>query len=398
MIIVLITDWFSEKMGYSENCLAEALGAEGHEVHLITSTANVYCDSPDYNEIYEPFLGPAYVSPGIKDMGNYTLHRLQIRIRWRRIHIFKHFFKTIRRLNPDVIQSYEANSSWALQLALMKPFMKYRLFTAIHTVASVYPAYSNYNKFNLVQKIRLRLFDTLLGYFISKSTTLCYGATIDASEIGERFFGISKEKIKTDPLGVETNKFKPIGSSKKHQNSVFEMKKKFNFSNDDVICIYTGRFTEDKNPLILAKAIKELRSKGRNFKALFLGSGIQKKEIEECEGCQIHPFVKYYELPDYYRMANIGVWPKQESTSMIDAAASGIPIVVSNKVYATERVNGNGLTFKENDLISLTKTLDKLYDKKIRSDLGKIGRQKMKEKYSWKSIAKNRVSDYLNLK
>ena len=64
MKIILVTDWFSEKMGYSENCLAEALGILGHEVHVVTSTANVYCDSPDYDNVYRPLVS-AYLGRDI---------------------------------------------------------------------------------------------------------------------------------------------------------------------------------------------------------------------------------------------------------------------------------------------------------------------------------------------
>ena len=60
-------------MGYSENCLAEALGKLGHEVHLITSTANVYCDSPDYDKVYKDFLGPRYLTPGKKKLNRFHI-------------------------------------------------------------------------------------------------------------------------------------------------------------------------------------------------------------------------------------------------------------------------------------------------------------------------------------
>ena len=76
MRIAIISDWFSEKMGYSENCLPKALAALGHEVHLVTSDAQVYFDSPFYAETYEPFIGPPVVPTGVRDHDGYVLHRL----------------------------------------------------------------------------------------------------------------------------------------------------------------------------------------------------------------------------------------------------------------------------------------------------------------------------------
>ena len=394
MKIVIVTGWFSEQMGYSESCLAKALASNGHEVSVVTSTANVYCDEPYYDDIYEPFLGPRYLKPKTYKVDGYTVHRLPIIIRWKRIHIFKNLIKTIKSIKPDVVQCYEPTSMITLFVALARPFLRYKLFTAIHTVASVYPAYFNYSKFNFLQKLRLRVLDTLPGKIISIFTTISYGATVDASEIGAKFFGIPKHKIKTDPLGVDTQSFSPINSSKIFIQERNELRNKYNIKPEDILCIYTGRFTEGKNPLILAQAIDLLSQKGFNFKALFIGTGNQISKIKEHRNCIVRPFVLYNQLPKYYRMAEIGVWPKQESTSMIDAAASGIPIVVSSKVQATERVENNGLTYIENNVQDLVLQLSKLSDEKVRNRYGSNGRKKMKKHFSWNSIAQKRIIDY----
>ena len=52
MRITIVTPWFSEKMGYAENCLAKALATLWHEVHVVTSTAQVYFDAPYYRTVY----------------------------------------------------------------------------------------------------------------------------------------------------------------------------------------------------------------------------------------------------------------------------------------------------------------------------------------------------------
>jgi hypothetical protein len=57
MRIAIISDWFSEKMGYAENCLPKALASLGHEVHLITSNVQPYFNSPNYRETYDLLSG-----------------------------------------------------------------------------------------------------------------------------------------------------------------------------------------------------------------------------------------------------------------------------------------------------------------------------------------------------
>ncbi len=59
MKIVIVSSFYSEGMGYSENNLPKALASLGHEVHVITSNLNVYGTSSDYPKNYESFLGPA---------------------------------------------------------------------------------------------------------------------------------------------------------------------------------------------------------------------------------------------------------------------------------------------------------------------------------------------------
>ena len=393
MKIVIVSDWYSEKMGYSENCLARTLSQLGHSVFLITSTAQVYYNEDYYEEVYEKFLGPKQVNPGIIIDNNYTILRLPILLWWKRLRVFKSLYGVIKKLNPDIVQCYEPLSSTTLQLALMTKLFRYKLFTAIHTVASVYPAYYDYKSMSLFSKIRLKIFDTYIGKMINLFTERTYGATIDATEIGHRYFGIPKSKLVTDPLGVETDLFHP-----NHSQDDIEIRQKMRIDlgipEDGIICIYTGRFTQDKNPLVLANAIGILSQKGKKYYGLFIGIGPQGTEIIDNPQCIIRPFMPYYVLPAMYRASDIGVWPRQESTSMIDAAASGLPIVVSNKLKALERVIGNGLMYEENDPNSLSEALLALGDQKIRAEYGKAGEQKMRESFSWLSIAKKRVSEY----
>ena len=79
---------------------------------------------------------------------------------------------------------------------------------------------------------------------------------------------------------------------------------------------------------------------------------------------------------------------------MIDAAACGLPIVISNRVQAVERVEGNGLTYNEPSSDDLANVLLKLKDAELRNKLGAYGVSKIQNHYSWDIIAKERISDY----
>lgn len=154
------------------------------------------------------------------------------------------------------------------------------------------------------------------------------------------------------------------------------------------------KVSEDKNPLLLAEAVTRLSRIGEPFRGLFVGNGVQAEVLRSSPGCVVHPFVPFYELGDFYRSADIGVWPTQESTSMLAAAACGLPIVVNDTLVAVERIEENGITYKLDDVNDLVRALRSLRTPQERRRLGLLGADKMARAFSWESVAKRRLADY----
>lgn len=392
MKIVILTSWFSERMGYIENCLPKALAKLGHEVHVISTTAQVYYNHPDYKKIYEPFLGKNILDESRKQVEGYTLHRIPFFELGNKI-CFKKLGSTLKEIQPDVVQVFDAFSFPTLQAAWYKIRFGYKLFTANHTVASVFPLYQK-GKGTALHRLIFWLTRTVPGSLINTVTSKCYPATIDALEIAVKYYGVSPEKASLAPLGVDTDFFCPLPENESSTKVRSQLRSNLGLSNEKILCIYTGRFTKGKDPLLLARAIDQLAGRGEPIEALFMGDGEQADEIKKCKGCHVHKFVPYHELPRYYTMADIGIWPKQESTSMIDASACGLPIIISNKVQAKERVEGNGLTYTENDAEDLAKTILQLKNAELRKKLSAEGVKKIQENFSWDRIAVRRISDY----
>lgn len=395
MRIVFVSVWFSENMGYIENCLPKAMAFLGHDVHVISSTAQVYYNAPFYKSVYELYLGPNITQPLTKNVDGFLLHRLPFKTIQGKIYL-KGVINELEKIKPDVVQVFDAFSFATLQAVWGKFKVKYKFCTANHTVLSVFPLANKNIKTNIFKRIIFYFTRTVPGALIAKCTDMCYPATIDASFIAEKYYGVPNNKLKVAPLGVDTQFFCPSANSA-DEREIENLRNSFNFKKDDIVCIYTGRFTKGKNPLCLAEAIEKLNEQNEPYKALFMGNGEQSEIIKQKRGCVVHDFVQYHWLIPYYRMANIGVWPCQESASMLDAAACGLPIVISNNVKAVERVEGNGLTYIENDVNSMVEVLLKLKDKETRKQLGNYGVKKIKNQYSWLKIASERIEDYSKL-
>jgi len=224
---------------------------------------------------------------------------------------------------------------------------------------------------------------------------ICYAVTPDCGEVAARFYGVPRSKLKLLSLGTDTDVFHPAESAS-DQAARRELRASLGFGDEDTVCVYTGRFSNAKNPLVLAKAIDALVDTELSFKGLFIGDGNQKSEIAACRNVVIVPFMPHSQLAKHYRAADIAVWPRQESLSMLDAASSGLPLVVSNKIGEPERVSGNGRTYEEDSVVSLMEELRLLKDPERRRVYGAAGRSKMVDRFSWNRFARSVEADFVN--
>jgi glycosyltransferase involved in cell wall biosynthesis len=392
MRIVVVSDWFAERMGYAENFLPKALASLGAEVHVIASNVQPYFNSPLYSQTYEPFIGPAIVDCGVKELDGYTLHRLPHAF-WRGKLRISGLFERIRKIRPQIVQAFDTFCPSTYELALAKPFLGYKLFLESHIHASVFSPTVHLT--GMRRRLKRALYAATLGRFVSLMSERSYPISTDAADIVVRLFGYQSSKISICSLGVDTDLFKPATDSAL-QMARQGLRRQLGFEPDDIVCIYTGRLTKDKGPLVLAEAVSSLVAQGYSFRGLFVGGGQQTdlQAIESHPGCVAHSFVVVQELAQFYRAADIGVWPKQESTSQLDAAACGLPIIVSDQVQVRERVDGNGLLYKEGDAGHLAQQIRTLSDASVRRQMGELGAKKMRDQFSWRLIAEERLRDY----
>ena len=391
MKIVFVFNGFTETTGYTSNCLPKAMAKLGHEVHVIAPNVQVYFNHPNYKETFQDFYGDPIVETGTKELNGFQLHRLAHKTYKTEVYM-KGLFKKLKSIRPEIVHVFQLDAIITHQLFWYKFRLGYKLFTANHMLKSVFPLADNWSNTNVFKKLIWQVKHFYPGRIINLFTKKTYCQTPDAKQIAIKFFGVRESICVIDPLGVDTDLFKPFNDRDKAT-----IKASYGFTEEDFICIYTGRFTEGKNPLLLAKAIQRLQYSGHKIQGLFIGNGPQEKEILECDGCRTSPFVDFQNLPKVYNMAKIGIWPQQDSMSMLDALACGIPIIVSDKVSAIERVDGSGLMYEEGSEQDLADKIEELYKQKdLHLALSKVASEKIKLNYSWDKIAKNRELDYSN--
>jgi glycosyltransferase involved in cell wall biosynthesis len=380
-------------MGYIVNMLPRYLARQGVEVHYLTMDMPHYFFNNSQENTYANFEHLTTMSPGQEE--SYEGFRLHC-VKHRQVAGHPRFIglrEKLADIRPDIVQSFLSIGWVALDAAVLKASLSYKLFTAAHTTASVFPLANRDSRWMEAARMRNLLSRWIPGRFVSTRTEKCYAATSDCADVAIRFFGVQPQKINVAPLGVDTELLSPV-STRDHGEKRVAMRERLGVRPDEILFIYTGQFTAAKNPVLLSKAVESMRSHGAKVKALFLGDGEQRAAIAAYASSVALPFVPHRELVDYYRAAEVGVWPTQESTSMLDAAACGLPIVVNNTLRATERIDGNGVTYVLNDQASLERVLSKLLDSTARRQLGDTGARRMAEQFSWQALVQRRVADY----
>ena len=128
--------------------------------------------------------------------------------------------------------------------------------------------------------------------------------------------------------------------------------------------LYIGRLSPEKNPVLLAKAAREL-----NVPAIFIGSGICQKTIQKenpsaiCTG-----WLNKKDMLSYIAKARYLVFPSllYETQGLVvsEVMAHGVSAIVSDSCAAKDFVSDsyNGVLFSNGDLESLKKAMSKMRD------------------------------------
>jgi glycosyltransferase involved in cell wall biosynthesis len=215
-----------------------------------------------------------------------------------------------------------------------------------------------------------KLFRIAFTPFFLKVVDVFVATTYETKQIMHDVYGIPYERTKVIPLGIDLDHFYPSSSARDL------MRKKYRIGDEDVVFIYAGKIIPAKGVHLLIDAALQICK--TNDKILFMVIGGNdpfylaqlKRKISESKMDDRFIFVDAvpnWELYKYYCAADVGVWPLQCSLTMLEAAACGLPTIISDKSGTTDRVaHGNGLLYIESDTADLARKINLLMDDKLR--------------------------------
>lgn len=386
MKIVHVIEYFSPVLGYQETYLAREQQKMGHEVVVLTSDR--YFPFPNYAATVEKTLGERVVGEGKRKEEGITVIRMPVSLElFTRVWI-NDLIPNLIALNPDVIHIHSVSSLSCARIAMSGKFKDSVVLVDDHSHLSVVAD-------SQIKAIFYAVFRMLFGSMLSKRIDHFVAITPETKEIVRDFMGITAP-VQVLELGADTNLFKPeINEGKK-------IRKRHGYRKSDVVFIYTGKLIPDKGIDVLIHAFLPLPS---NYKLLLVGSGpeeylapLKEKLTQSGRNKDVIwvPTVSPKKLPSLYSASDVGVWPKQESISMLEAAACGLPVIVKKSNSMRSRVSKtNGLMYEEGNVEALSKAM-RLLGKSAakRAVMGKRGRELILSTYSWERIAKKFVLLY----
>jgi glycosyltransferase involved in cell wall biosynthesis len=382
--ILHIIDYFQPILGYQETYLAKAQINKGHSVRVITSDR--YAPVLYIGHASKDILGSRIRENGIFVEEDIEVVRLKCKIEFLNNLWLENLEKTILEFKPDVIHVHGVPSISALRVS--------RLKSKLNDIKLVYDDHMNYNamRSSLVYPF-YKTFKLFFSNIILKNANELVAVTEETKCFMNEMYGFPLDEIHVIPLGCDTKKFYRNEDSRK------KLRKKYAISDNQIVFCYVGKIIPEKRVELLVNAGIEIMKNSKNVIILCVGGAdkdylesIQKKIVSSPFSNKFIflPAVPSKELYMYYSMADVGVWPKQCSITMLEAMACNLPLIVSDNSKATEGVaNGNsGFTYKEEDLSDLIKKMEIFLDLKVTSDMGNKARQ-ISELYDWENISKS---------
>ena len=170
---------------------------------------------------------------------------------------------------------------------------------------------------------------------------------------------------------------------------------------------YVGRVLPGKGLNVLAQALDKI--KGEAWQLLVVGDGLGRAEFEQrltasevLDRARFTGAISFDQVPAYFHQMDVLVLPtettkrvrEQFGRVLVEAMASGIPVIGSTCGAIPEVIGDAGLLFREADAESLADALRlALSDKGLRERVAEAGLARV-ERYSWERVAEKTYQLY----
>jgi glycosyltransferase involved in cell wall biosynthesis len=218
-----------------------------------------------------------------------------------------------------------------------------------------------------------------------------------------RSCGYDRKPYRVMPLGVDTNLFHPDPAA----GAALRTGIGWNNAGPPVVG-FLGRFVPEKGLDLLTGVLDRLRTPWR---ALFIGSGQMEAQLRDWErshpdNVRILTGIKHHEVPAYLNAIDLLCapsqtaphWREQFGRMLIEALASGVPIVASDSGEIPYVVGDAGMIVPEKDSHAWEVAIGELLENPgRRADFSSSGRQRAQSRYAWPVVAHQHLDFFESL-
>jgi glycosyltransferase involved in cell wall biosynthesis len=205
-----------------------------------------------------------------------------------------------------------------------------------------------------------------------------------------------KKSVSIIPFGVNTERFRPLTTPR---------------SEKPLTIGFVGRMLPGKGLNILAEALGKLRAE--SWKLLVVGDGPERQNFTEkmssfglSNRVEITGAISYDDVPQQFHRMDVLVIPTQTTARIreqfgrviVEAMASGVPVIGSTCGAIPEVIADAGLIFPEGESGALASAIRKvLSDQTSRYLMSIAGRARVEEHYTWNKVASETYNLFQNV-
>jgi glycosyltransferase involved in cell wall biosynthesis len=226
----------------------------------------------------------------------------------------------------------------------------------------------------------------ILKRFFNSCDALLYSCTGNKEYI--KFYNVDDKKMFPIPCAVNNDFFQ--NEREKYIDSISNIKKELGIDLDDMIILFSARFTKRKRPLDLLEALTQIDNS--NITILFVGDGLERNNMEAFVKehnlkAVFTGFQNQTQLPKYYTISDIDVVISDYDPSpkaMNEAMNFRLPIIVSDApgtAYDLVKNGENGFVVKVGDIDTIAKKID--YLNKNREEMKIMGKKSFEIVQNW---------------
>jgi glycosyltransferase involved in cell wall biosynthesis len=209
----------------------------------------------------------------------------------------------------------------------------------------------------------------LMGFLYNRLCDLC----LPIGTLNKEFYlfqGVDRSRMFTVPYTVDNEYFTLAA----RQYAKPDLREELGLPHDKPIILFASKLLRRKRPMDLLRAFHRLQERGVNAALLFVGSGEREVELKnyarEHQLFDVHflGFKNQSELPKYYAMADIFVFPSEnEPWGLVlnEVMCAGLPVVASREIGAVPDLvhhGENGFIYDAGDVDQLSSYLKQLLD------------------------------------